>query len=53
MSTQTDTETEPMALKNVRVPAALWRQAAIKAKRNDESLSRVIRQALRAYVAEG
>lgn len=57
MSTQTteDEDTtydEPMVLKNVRCWPTLWSQAAAKAKKRDESLSRVIRRKLREYVEE-
>lgn len=40
-------------LRNVRVDEELWNEAKAVAKENDETLSDVIRDALRAYVHQG
>lgn len=41
----------PMVMRSVRVPAKLWRDAKTKADRRGESISDVVRDALRAYVS--
>lgn len=41
---------QPMSLRSVRVPDALWAAAHAKADERDERVSDVIREALERYV---
>ncbi len=44
---------KPMVIRTIRVPVDLWEQALAEAEASDESVSDVVRAALRRYVAKG